>query len=314
LTQDDVVSTAEYDTRRTKFRRYILDVLRAPDIIGLQEIEKLDILTALAADIQAEDPTVSYTGHLVPGNNNYGMNVGYLVRDTVQAVTVTQLGFDDILVGWGYKLFDHPPLLVEGTWVGDGGASFDVAVMNNHTRSLGGVDDPFDDFAREKRFQQAQSIAQKVQDFQTASPNAPLVLVGDYNAFQFTDGYVDVIGQIRGEVNPDHNVLSGPVVTSPILANAIEIVPDDQRYSYLYQGTHQVFDHALVTRAARPYVADQAYGRGNADSPGILITDGAIPDRASDHDGMVLYLDSGSVLFADGFETGDSSMWASSTP
>ena len=314
LTQDDVVSTAEYDTRRTKFRRYILDVLRAPDIIGLQEVEKLDILTALAADIQAEDPTVSYTGHLVPGNNIYGMNVGYLVRDTVESVTVTQLGFDDILVGWGYKLFDHPPLLVEGTWVGGGGAGFEVAVLNNHTRSLGGVDDPFDDFAREKRFQQAQSIAQKVQDFQTAEPNAPLVLVGDYNAFQFTDGYVDVVGQIRGEVDPDHNFLSGPVITSPILANAIEIVPNDQRYSYLYQGTHQVFDHALISRAARPYVAEQAYGRGNADSPGILITDGAIPDRASDHDGMVLYLDSGSVLFADGFETGDSTMWASSTP
>ncbi len=171
--QDDIVSSAEYLIRRTKFRRYILDVLRAPDVIGLQEIEKLDILNALAADIEAEDPSVSYSAHLVPGNNIYGMNVGYLVRDTVESVTVTQLGFDDILVGWGYKLFDHPPLMVEGTWVGDGSASFDFAALNNHTRSLGGVDEPFDDFAREKRFQQAQSIAQKVQDFQTAGRRTP---------------------------------------------------------------------------------------------------------------------------------------------
>jgi len=312
--QDDVVSAAEYLTRRTKFRRYILDVLLAPDVIGLQEIEKLDILTALAADIQAENPLIVYTGHLIPGNNSYGMNVGYLVRDTVQSVTITQLGLADILIGWGYSLFDHPPLVVEGTWVGMGSASFDFVVMNNHTRSLGGVDDPYDDFAREKRFQQAQSIAQKVQDFQTAQPNTPLVLVGDYNAFQFTDGYVDVVGQIRGEVTPEENFLSGPEITYPLLGNEIGRVPSAERYSYLYRGTHQVFDHALTGRAARPYVVDQQYGRGNADSPGIYITDDSTPDRSSDHDGMVLYLDADAVLFTDGFETGDTSRWTSATP
>ena len=313
-TQDDVVSTIEFTVRQVKFLGYILDVLLAPDIIGFQEIENEAILTALAADIQAADPSVVYTAHLIPGNNNYGMNVGYLVRDTVQSVTVTQLGLSDILVGWGYPLFDHPPLLVEGTWVGDGAASFDFAVMNNHTRSLGGVDDPYDDFAREKRFQQAQSIAQKVQDFQSAEPNTPLMLIGDYNAFQFTDGYVDVIGQIRGEVTPEHNFLSGPEITSPVLDNQIATVAPEERFSYLYRGTHQVFDHALTSLSARPYVVEQQYGRGNAESPGFLIGDGTVVDRSSDHDGMVLYLDVGAVLFTDGFETGDTSMWSASTP
>jgi predicted extracellular nuclease len=314
LTQDDIVPTDEFQRRQTKFRRYILDVLRAPDILGVQEVENLAVLSALAADIESADPTVIYSAHLVPGNNGFGMNVGYLVRDTVQSVTVTQLGFDDILVGWGYKLFDHPPLLVQGTWVGDGGPGFDIAVMNNHTRSLSGVDDPYDDFAREKRFQQAQSIASKVQDLQTVEPNTPLVLVGDYNAFQFTDGYVDVIGQIRGEVTPEHNVLSGPVITRPTLADEIERMPPGERYSYLFQGTHQVFDHALTNRAAQPYVTGQQFGRGNAESPGFLILDDSIPDRSSDHDGLVLFLDTASLLFADGFETGDTSRWASATP
>jgi hypothetical protein len=242
------------------------------------------------------------------------MNVGYLVRDTVESVTVTQLGFDDILVGWGYKLFDHPPLLLEGTWVGDGSASFDFAVMDNHTRSLSGVDDPYDDFAREKRFQQAQSLADKVQTIQTTTPELPLILVGDYNAFEFTDGYVDVIGQIRGEVNPDHNFLSGPEITSPTLTDEIVRVAPDERFSYLYGGTHQVFDHALVTHAAAPYVSDQEYGRGNAESPGYLLLDDTVPDRATDHDGMVLFLDVGAVLFADGFESSNSTHWSATTP
>jgi len=187
-------------------------------------------------------------------------------------------------------------------------------VMNNHTRSLGGVDDPYDDFAREKRFQQAQSIAQKVQDYQTADPAMPLVLIGDYNAFQFTDGYVDVIGQIRGDVEPTHNFLSGPEITSPPLANEIDLVAADERYSYLYRGTHQVFDHALTNRRAHAFVAEQQYGRGNADAPGILITDDTTALRSSDHDGMVLYLDATGSVFADGFESGDTTMWSSATP
>jgi hypothetical protein len=43
-------------------------------------------------------------------------------------------------------------------------------------------------------------------------------------------------------------------------------------------------------------------------------TDNTVADRSSDHDGMVLYLDTASVLFADGFETGDTTMWSSATP
>jgi hypothetical protein len=314
LTEDEVVPTAEYLARRTKLRRFILDVLRAPDVLGVQEVEGLHVLAALAAEIEAADPTVSYTAHLVPGNNGFGMNVGYLVRDTVQAVSITQLGFDDLLVGWGSKLFDHPPLLLEGTWVGSGGASFEVTVMNNHNRSLNGVADPFDDYARQKRFQQAQSIADKVQTIQTLAPDRPLVLIGDANAFEFTDGYVDVTGQIRGDVTPEHSLLSGPEITFPTLANQLERVAADERFSYIYRGTRQVLDHALVNRAARPYVADQQYGRGNAEAPGYLITDDTVPDRSSDHDGMVLYLEVGAVLFADGFESGGTTRWSSATP
>lgn len=44
------------------------------------------------------------------------------------------------------------------------------------------------------------------------------------------------------------------------------------------------------------------------------IEDGSVVDRSSDHDGMVLYLDVGAVLFTDGFETGDTSMWSAATP
>jgi hypothetical protein len=39
-----------------------------------------------------------------------------------------------------------------------------------------------------------------------------------------------------------------------------------------------------------------------------------VPDRCSDHDGMVLFLDLGVVLFADGFESGGAGAWSSTAP
>ena len=44
-TRDDaVVSTAEYDRRRAKLAAYVLDVLNAPDVLAVQEVEKLEVL------------------------------------------------------------------------------------------------------------------------------------------------------------------------------------------------------------------------------------------------------------------------------
>jgi hypothetical protein len=119
-----------------------------------------------------------------------------------------------------------------------------------------------------------------------------LAVVGDFNAFEFTDGFVDVVGQIAGDLDPADNLLSGADLVNPDLAILTEtVVPAEARYSFIFQGSAQAIDHALASAALQPLVAGVEYGRGNADAALLLIDDPATPLRSSDHDGLVLYLD-----------------------
>ncbi len=64
-------------------------------------------------------------------------------------------------------------------------------------------------------------------DIQSQDPNANVVLLGDFNDFEFS--------------NP-LKALKGNEVT-----NMIEKVPAEDRYTYPYQGNAQVLDHILVS-------------------------------------------------------------------
>lgn len=286
-----VTDPAEYAARLDKFSRYIREVLRSPDILGVQEAESLSVLQDLAAEIAADDPSVQYSAFLVEGNDVGGIDVGFLVRDNVTVNSVTQLGAAEILSVDGSPLHDRPPLVIEAEIVTTG-AVFPVTVMVIHNRSLGGIDDPADGpRVRQKRLEQAQSIAEKVQTIQDTG--ARLVVVGDFNAFQFTDGYVDVIGQIKGDFEPSDNLLSGPDLVDPNLINLVDLLPADEQYSFIFDGSSQVLDHALVNLAVAELVTGFEYGRANADAAANRLDTPATPLRSSDHDGLAAYLQAG---------------------
>jgi len=288
---DEVVSTAEYQRRLTKFSQFIREVMRAPDILAVQEAEKLGVLENLAAKIQADDPTIMYSALLIEGNDIGTIDVGFLVRSSVQVDDVTQLGKDELLSVDNSPLHDRPPLLLEATYTG-GSMPKPIAVMNVHNRSLNGIDDSSDGpRVRQKRLEQAQSIAQRVQDFQTTNPGVGLAVTGDFNAYEFTDGFVDVVGQIAGDFTPSDNLLSGPDLVDPDLTKLVTTLPADERYSLVFNGSAQVLDHMLTTQLLTGDVRGLQYGRGNADAPEILFEDDATPARSSDHDGLVLYVD-----------------------
>ena len=286
-----VIDPAVYQLRLEKASAHIRDVLRSPDILAVQEAEKLGVLQDLADQIALDDPTISYTPYLVEGNDLGGIDVGYLVGSLVTVSAVTQLGADEIFSFDGSLLHDRPPLLLEGTYSG-GVQPLDIAVLGIHQRSLNNIDDPSDgDRVRQKRLAQAQSVAQMSQDVQSTSPDAKVVVLGDFNAFQFTDGYVDVVGQIRGDVDPTENLLSGPDLVDPNLINMVDALDPSEQYSFVFNGSAQVLDHILVSESLAPFVQGIEVGRGNADAAeGAIDEPGAL--RASDHDGLVLTLSS----------------------
>jgi predicted extracellular nuclease len=288
---ETVVSADEYARRLAKHSRLIREVLRSPDMLVVQEVENLRVLQDLAARIHQDDPQLSYAGYLVPGNDPSGINVGLLSRDTVTVKEVRQVGKDETFTcnGTTYLTHDRPPLVMDATFA-SGGTSFPLTVIAVHLRSLSGIDGNSADFVRAKRAAQSLSLARLVQSLQTADPAEHLVVAGDFNAFEFTDGYVDVLGQITGSPDPLGSMAPVEAVVTPSLTDWTRALPPAERYSFVELGNAQALDHILTSQALAGFVTGVAYARADADAPVALETDAATALRAADHDGMVLYL------------------------
>ncbi|MCB1055776.1 MAG: lamin tail domain-containing protein [Acidobacteria bacterium] len=295
---EPVLTTQEFDDLLGKFSLYIRTVLGAPDILVTQEVENLNVLERLAARLNADDPSLSYSAYLEEGNDVGGIDVGFLTKnDTIAVDAVTQVGKNVLLSVDGSLLNDRPPLVLDARYVA-GGANFPITVIGVHQRSLSGIDDPGSNGLRvkTKRFEQSEFLAGVIQDLQTTDPSIRLVVTGDFNALQFTDGYVDVLGMVTGNPDPAGAELPAPDLVEPDLVNQVLNVPADDRYSFVFDGGAQVLDHSLTSQVLTPLVSGIEYARGNADSPDSLMADSLSPLRVSDHDGLVLYVRADSDL------------------
>ncbi|MDZ7645556.1 MAG: lamin tail domain-containing protein [Woeseiaceae bacterium] len=278
-TNDTFVPTDEYQRRLTKFADYIVNSLRSPDILAVQEVEKLGVLQDLAGAIDALDKHGKYEAYLEEGNDIGGIDVGFLVKKKVKVQGVTQFGFDETYVepnGDLDLLHDRPPLVLEVRVRGKRDFRT-LYVMAVHNRSLGGIDDAGSngERVRAKRLAQAQSIAGEIQRLQTAQDDAGIVVIGDFNAFEFTDGYVDAVGQVRGDIDPADNLLSGDDLVEPDLMNQVLSLPPEERYSFVFNGSAQVLDHALTNEVLDMRVRGLQFARGNADAAEDLLSDGS---------------------------------------
>jgi hypothetical protein len=289
---DDSASPGTNDLQIEKLSIQVREVLGAPDVLGVQEVGELAALQELAARIQSDDPTVVYTAHLLEGNDIGGIDVGFLVRDTVQVDSVTQFGLTDTFVfgGTTFLTHDRPPLILEGQYLGNGDP-FPLTVIVNHLRSLSGIEGAEGPRIRAKRNEQATRISELIQATQTTFPDRPLIVTGDFNAFAFTDGYVHVMGQLVGDpADASQALIPGTDEVEPNLTNQVLSLPPEERYSFNFGGNAQALDHTLTSEATAPFVRGVAFSRGNSDVPSSFGTVPGTALRSSDHDGLVLYL------------------------
>lgn len=344
---EPVLTPAAFANRLAKASRGIREFLRAPDIIGIVEIEDLATLQALATRINADavaanEPDPQYQAYLSNGTDPGGIDVGFLVKAApvvgstprVAVNSVTQFGLNTLLKCpdgsdnvTGERLNDRPPLLLDAVVAAPNGASAPVVVIVNHSRSLGSATStaappvgpcPVVNFAtegdrvRRKRQQQAEFLADLVQARQVANPNENLVVVGDFNAFEFNDGLGDSIGTISGTPAPDNETVvpgDGIDLVNPNLGNLIAGVAALQRYSYVFDGDAQNLDHALVNAAIAASAAPVRleHARINADFAEDNRGDTTVPLRLSDHDPAVAYFTGPGfglpdAVFSNGFE------------
>lgn len=297
-TSDAVLTAAAFERRLAKISLSIRQILRTPDVVALQEVENLPTLQAIAARINADavaagqsDP--AYEARLFEGNDIGGIDVGFLLKTTrVEIGSVAPFGGDATYInpqtGLPELLNDRPSVLARVRILRGAGTPFPISVIVNHLRSLNGVDDPEDGVrVRAKRRAQAEFLANYIQSLQTADPSERIVSVGDYNAFSFSDGYVDGIGTIKGTPAPvDEVVLASSDLVDPDL---VELFGDAPQYSFSFDGNAQELDHVLVTANLLGNVSALRVAHANADFPEIYRNDATRPERLSDHDALVAY-------------------------
>lgn len=296
------------DKRLAKAALAICDYLKAPDILGTVEVENLRVLQLLAERIDATCAArPGYVPYLQPGNDVGGINVGFLVSSRltadglprVEVLDVAQFGKETTLAnpnGTTSLLNDRPPLRLRARVHQDATSSYPLTVIVNHLRSLNDINDTLPgssgwatggERVRVKRGAQAVYLAQLVQEMQQANPDEKIVLVGDFNAFEFNDGYVDVMGIIRGDAAAEDQVLTymPSPVTTPLVDGSQLIADPAQRYSYSFEGNAQTLDHVLVNESL---VMDAAlrvdHARINADFGVDNFGDATLAVRSSDHD------------------------------
>jgi predicted extracellular nuclease len=299
---DVVLTDSAFHNRLNKLSLQVRQVMRSPDIIGVEEVDNLSTLQTIAAKVNDDTvasgaPNPGYVAYLEDGNDIGGIDSGFLVKGSrVDVLDVTQWGKDTTYVnpanGKLELLNDRPPLVVHaGVHMTSGDAATAVTVIVNHLRSLSGVNDAVDGSrVRVKRRAQAEYLANLIQMFQSANPRERIVSVGDYNAFQFNDGYVDSIGTIKGTPTAaDHVMLPSDDLVNPDLVDLVDTAPADQRYSFVFDGNAQELDHVLITHNMVGLSNGLSYGRNNADFPEVLRNDPATPLRVSDHDPLVAY-------------------------
>ena len=227
---DTCPTPAQYSARLAKWTKQVCQVLKAPVVLDVEEIENRVVANDLADSIIGACG-VTYVPYVIPGNDVSGINIGILVRSDVTVTSVTQMykgtQTNNCSGATPCLLNDRPPVLMQASWNG-----YNFALLAIYDRSLSGLGDPTRPYIGPKRAEQAAQIASIAQAWQigatlvgagNARQNAtgiitpgpfnivgdasvPLIVAGDFNAYEFSDGYADVTGMIMGTADQSKNL------------------------------------------------------------------------------------------------------------
>ena len=293
------VTPAAYARRLTKVSLAIRHVLNNPDILALEEAENGSVLKDIAAQISADaiaagetDPQyVAYgtDNSTIYSNDFSGISTGFLVKSTVDFIALDQFFNKSTFTPTGGSLTttdDRPPFVLHaGIKRGTGTKDYPITVIVNHMKAL-----PDDTVAvQQKKELQAEELAGLIQGYQAKGEH--VLAVGDFNAFEFSDGYIDELGTVTNRTVPANTVIlpGKPDLVTPPLTDLALNVDAAKRYSYVEDGSAQILDHVVATADLVP-TTTLVYGRVNADFPVASYNDATTAARVSDHDPALAYL------------------------
>ena len=284
------------DGKFTQVANQIVNNLNAPDIIGLQEVQDNDgsvnsditaanatLQTLIEAIASAGGPVYEFIDNPFIGDDTNGGQPGGNIRNaflynsgrvslageplpnqpfagSVQTVTDPQ----DQQTNPDNPFFNSRlPLAATFSFNGQ-----EITVVDNHFSSKGGSsplfgqiqpaadlqEDPDINGGVDDRREQAQAVKNYV-DGILAESNANVVALGDFNEFEF---------------------ISPLNILEESLTNLTETLPENERYSFIFQGNSQSLDHILVS--------DRLTSSAEFDAVHV---NAEFIDQASDHDPLL---------------------------
>ena len=220
--------------------------LGAPDIIGVQEIQDRDgagsgsdlsgrataqlLIDAILAE---SNGTIEYTYvEVAPSTaNSTGGEPGGNIRNGYLYLADRVTLVEDSLATINDPVFNGTRRPLVATWSFNGQ---EVTTINVHFTSRGGSDSLFGatqppaNAGEAARIAQAKAVGDYVNDFLGGNPGQNFAILGDWNGFYFEEQHTQLT--------------AGGVFT-----NLAGLLPEEERYSYLFDGNSQLLDNILVT-------------------------------------------------------------------
>ena len=269
-TAEPILDSVALGVKKDKLAYAIGNALGCPTLIGVQEVENSNMLTELA-DMLDEPCNFRYVVSHQEAPDARGSDLAVMSDprhvlvtnvNQKQACTALDTGVSDPNItcsGGMQPLFSRPPLQVD-VLIDD----VPLTIIVNHFKSKrGGEAGTFD-----RRMEQAEHLKRLTQTLLSKDNGSAIAVVGDFN-----DYYQSPVME--------------ELTTDDYLMDILNIVPEDERYSYIFDGYSQLIDWILVSPSLIPRIVSVKIVHVNADfHDGLAEKTGEleISYRSSDHD------------------------------
>ncbi len=259
--------------KATKMVSQVLQ-MNAPTFLAVEEVDAAAVLPGIVSDLAAAGYPYAFA-YSHPDVGGHGVALMWRTDVVTNVVTSTAYQgcspygsssstydpmWDTCRALGEYPLFSRRPVVLTGTVQLASGPQQVVVIANHFKSKRGGTS------ADMRRAGQGQFVHDLAANFETHTPY--VLTMGDLNDFE--------------DSAPLQALYAGGVFT-----NTWFTLPEEMRYSYIYQGVSQILDHILVSPALMDELTAMSPMHFNADYPYHPYYGDAVIWRNSDHDPVV---------------------------
>lgn len=243
LLREKILSSKVYQANLEKIANHIREAFKCPDVLLVQEVENKKVLKDLAKKTCMG--VKSYKVVFAEGFDASGIDVGALISENIHLLGWQQLATDQRLGKTNLPLYTRPPLMMRFSPNANAKSKTHITAVVVHLRSMIGLHGKRHQRIVNKRRAQAEWLGGWINKRLKTNSEEYLLVAGDFNAVDNAQGKNAMLATIR---NAQHND------DAMKLKNLNNLVPEAQRYTYIYKGKKQALDHMLASHNTLPLI------------------------------------------------------------